>query len=428
MLPRPDLSGVSVIVSVKPDTPERLANLARLRDYYATMTRGAELVVVEQGARPVLDLPPGDDLRVLFRRDDGGHWKTRNMNLGAAVSARPRLLMSDCDFIPHPAALAGALARLDAGADAVLPFDGIVLNIARPRAAALPGWAAFLADAPRLAPDSIDHANACPDPELYPLYGDNRYLAVGGALMCRRAAFFGAGGWNENFVGYGYEDRELDLRLRRLGYDLRRIEDRNLYHLDHPRGPDSRYASAFCRLNEAEWERVRAMTPEALRAYADAGFRLMTRDHAHDYERISTPERECWHRIAPRGIDLSDLVILVLADARVVRYGASCLRAVLDDLEQGFRNYEIRLCETGGTGFRHVHSKLNIVYRSFPGGIDAEARAALLAEAGRPLCYTLRLDPDAGAQMQRVRALLDRLRAGVAAADIFERCAAGGLR
>ncbi|WP_165905298.1 galactosyltransferase-related protein [Rhodovulum euryhalinum] len=420
-----DLSHVAVIVSVKPDSPDRVANLARLRDYYAAMTTGAELVVVEQGAQPALDLPVGDDLRLLFRRDDGCHWKTRNMNLGAAVSARPYLLLSDCDTVPHPAALAEGMARLGAGADAAHVHNGIVMNISRRRAAALTGWAAFFDSVRTVAPETVDHRNACPDPDLYPLYGDDRYRAVGGAILCTRAAFFTAGGWNENFVGYGHEDREFDLRLRRLGHAVARVEGWNLYHLDHARGIDSRYASAFCRLNEAEFERVAAMSPEALRTYVDAGFRALSFDHRHDYDRVSTADEESWRRRAPRGIDLSDLVILVLADARVVRYWDSCLRDVLDDLETGFRNYEVRLCETGGTDFRHIHSKLNIVYRSSPAGFDAAALAAILTETGRPLVYRLRLVPEAAAQLQRVTALFDRVRAGTPPAEVFAPSAAG---
>jgi hypothetical protein len=420
MAERVDFSGVAVIVSLKVDSPERVENLERLLAYYEEVTRGAEIVVVEQGPAPLLALSQRKGLRVLFRESGDCHWKTRNMNHGASVSTRPRLLMSDCDTLPHPGALRDGLDRLDRGADAVQLYNGVVVNVSRRQAAGLRHPEDLFGLRATVHPEDVDYRFSCDDADIHPLYGDSRYRAVGGALLCDRAAFFGAGGWNENLVSYGYDDRELDARMRKLGLAVERLDDYNLYHLDHPRGPDSRYAS-FYRLNEAEFERVCEMEPEALRLYVNRGFREIGFDHGRDHVRVSTAQEESWRAVASPRVDLGDLVIVVVADARVIRYWASCLRDLMDHLERGFRDYDLRLCEVGGTDYKHIHSKMNVVYRSYPGAFSDAALSDVLDEAGRPLHYLLRLSPDSAAQLQRARALFDRVAAGAAPASVFAR-------
>jgi GT2 family glycosyltransferase len=153
-------------------------------------------------------------------------------------------------------------------------------------------------------PDRIDPLRSQDDPEEFPLYGNASYLADGGCIALTREAFASSGGWNPNFVSYGFEDQEFDLRLRRLGRRVERTQGFNLVHLDHPRGRDSRFAT-FYRQNEAEFERVAAMSPDDLRLYAMRGFRSIAFRHDGDYLRQATPDADGWQRVAPRRVSLA---------------------------------------------------------------------------------------------------------------------------
>jgi hypothetical protein len=389
------------------------------------MAVGAEVIVVEQGAVPAAAGILG--VRHVFVGDDGCHWKTRNLNLGALISSRPFLIFTDCDALPHPEALTHGLARLKVGADAVHLFDGVMTNVPATRAQEAPNWDAFFAGVRHFPPHRIDPLLSQDDPEEFPLYGNARYIADGGCIAVTREAFASIGGWNPNFVSYGFEDQEFDLRLRRLGRRVERTEGFNLVHLDHPRGRDSRFAT-FYRQNEAEFERIAAMAPDDLRLYAMRGFRSIAFRHDGDYLREATPDRDGWQRVAPTRIGLGDVVIVVLADARRVAYDRSCLEPFLDYLEVRFRDYDLRLCECRATRYKHIVNKLNVTYHWMaddPSDSDIDGIAAF---SGRKLVHVLRLSRDADGQLQRLTTTFDRLLDGASPLDLFAPANMSGAR
>lgn len=419
------MQDVSVVVSLKTDTPERLRNLRLVADFYARMAVGAEVIAVEQGAVPAGAGVPG--VRHVFLGDDGCHWKTRNLNLGALLSARPLLVFTDCDALPHPEALARGLARLRGGADAVHLFDGVMANVPARRAEEAASWDAFLAGVRHFPPERIDPLRSQDDSEEFPLYGNASYLADGGCIAVTREAFAASGGWNPNFVSYGFEDQEFDLRLRRLGHRVERTRGFNLVHLDHPRGPDSRFAT-FYRQNEAEFARVAAMSPEDLRLYALRGFRSIAFRHDGDYLRAATPDEDGWRRAAPRRIGLDDVVIVVLADARRVAYDRSCLEPFLDYLEGRFRDYDLRLCESRATRYKHIVNKSNVTYHWMADDCRDAEIDGIVAASGRRLAHVVRLSRDAEGQLARLTSTFDRLLDGESPSDLFAPALPSGAR
>jgi hypothetical protein len=68
------------------------------------------------------------------------------------------------------------------------------------------------------------------------------YCAVGGAYMVNMEKFIKAGGENENFIGWGPEDYEHVKRMEVLGLPVH-YANGPLFHLWHPRGKNSWYAS-----------------------------------------------------------------------------------------------------------------------------------------------------------------------------------------
>lgn len=415
-----DLSNVAVILSVKVDTQDRLANVERLASFYAHYGQGVEIIVVEQGGSAQINPDIGRGLDPIFVYDTGCHWKTRNMNLGARLSARNILLMSDCDTIPHPDALAEGLARITNGSKFVNLYNGLVINISKRFAASAESWDDFFNRARISDPIDIEPDAAFGDADQEPLYGNARYRAVGGCFLVLRREFFRAGGWNENFVSYGFEDMELDTRLRKLGIEASRTERHSLIHFAHERGWDSRY-STFYRLNQQEFERVSAMNADDLQHYANRGFKDMIFDHDHEYVRESGTSVETWRKFKSDRLDLFNLVVVVVADAQLVGYDASCLGPFADYLEEHFWNYDLRVNEIAGTHYKHIQTKRNLDYRIWRDGYDKATLDAVLAEAGRTFYYELRLGRDAKEQYARATSVFDRLRSGVPPEVLFGR-------
>jgi len=413
-----DLTDVAIIVSVKFDSNDRLTNLNRLTGFYEYFGHGAEIILIEQGETPQISSDNAPGTQALFIRDTGCHWKTRNMNLGAQLSTRPILLMTDCDTIPHPDALAKGLERMKDGVEYVNLYNGLVLDVSKERAGSIQDWNIFFDDVKSQSPSEIDPELLTDDAHLKPLYGNARYRAIGGCFLIDRRAFVLAGGWNENFVSYGYEDMELDARLRTLGVNAERLEDYSLFHFAHDRGWDSRYAT-FYHLNKREYQQVSDMGASELQDYAHRGFRALSFDHDHDYVRENDAENDIWRKVPPGCVDLSDLTILVLADAESVTYDRSCLAAFSDYLEGHFWNYDLQLHEIGGTHYKHIEIKRNVAYHSWKTEPDDAALTSVQACSGRSFYYELHLSSDAAAQLSRAMSVFERVRMGEPMAQLF---------
>lgn len=63
--------------------------------------------------------------------------------------------------------------------------------------------------------------------------------ALGGCVMFRKDAFLKLGGYNREFVGWGWEDNEIYNRFLKCGLKSYRCASTALIHLDHFRGEHS---------------------------------------------------------------------------------------------------------------------------------------------------------------------------------------------
>lgn len=403
------------------DSPSRLINLRRFLAFFDHFAREADIVVVEQGSVPELSdlLSQSASVQHLFIESKDCHWKTRNLNRGAQLSSRPNLLMADCDIVPHPEAVRESAHLLASGQDFVQLYNGILVNLTEDYCPERTDWNEFVDQLRHFSPRDVDQLAFDETSTQYPMFGNTQYLATGGCTACHRSSFFNAGGWNENFVSYGFEDMEFDERARKLGYKVTRLPDHNAYHFDHPRGADS-YYSTFYRTNEQEYERVLSMTPEQLREYVNRGFRLIDLRHDREYELINSPAQYSWSSTSTSRVDLSTLSIVIGTSRSEVGYARSCLRQLLDYLEEGFSAYEVRICEFGGTNYKHIHNKKNIIYCSFgEHGERTEAFDQAHAESRRAHFLTIVLSADAEQQLVEIIDQFDALKSGASCAEVF---------
>ncbi|KAA3622147.1 MAG: hypothetical protein DWQ08_13190 [Proteobacteria bacterium] len=360
---RQRLSGVSILMSVKIDSRERLRNLRLMLDYYESFYEDYELVVVEQDneSRIPCEIVDRPQVRHHFIASDDVHWKTRNHNVAARLSRGEFLLMSDCDIFVHPEAMTQALRRVREGGHFVQLFNGVLVQIA-----------SNYVDGGMRFPDAVDVLRYFPrtyqqepsrfrDERMQPLYGNHNYLATGGATLCRRDAFHLVGGWNENFVSFGFEDQEFFERVTKLDGPPERIEGYNAYHLEHPRLDDSVYNN-FYRSNEAEFRRVCAMSREALRDYVNKGFRTIRFTHDGAFMLTASADRWGWQKTSCERRDLSCATILLLMSAHTAGTANPWPRAIASYLEDNFEKYDVLAVEMQSYAYRFFGSKKYLRY------------------------------------------------------------------
>jgi hypothetical protein len=83
-------------------------------------------------------------------------------------------------------------------------------------------------------------------------------------------AFKSIGWYNENFISYGPEDREIHHRFNLLtNGNVSHMNGHYVYHVEHCRGPNSWFTNPYYSHNEALWRSLQAMSSIQLKAYYD---------------------------------------------------------------------------------------------------------------------------------------------------------------
>ncbi len=357
-----DLSSLSVILSVKIETADRLHNLGLLLDYFEAYFTGYEIVLVEQGPVSRLDdwLAGRPNVFHCLVPTGSCHYKTRNLNLATRLSTRPYVMMCDCDVFCKPEAIVAALQRVKAGVTCVSPYNGLVVQVKKHLFAAGPEMTRLVAALPYYPKDFNLRLHEYDYTDTEPLYGNSNYDNTGGCLVYNKRDVEMAGGWNENFVSYGFEDMEFLYRLRKLGYSYEKTAGFNLYHLEHERLVDSMYNN-FYRTNEEEWNHVGSMSPEALQTYALNGFRHLQFDPGQCIQVRNTREGYSVQQVHTGKPDLPDLSIIVPLLTPSAVYGQH-IDAFLNYLEQHNNGYEVILVEAGARDYKYLKNHKNVKY------------------------------------------------------------------
>lgn len=395
-----DLTDVTVVCSVRLESRDRELNAQLFMRYFDTFSRGAEFVFVEQDDVSKLTALVGhrDDAHVKLIRDSGCHHKTRNLNVASKLASRPILFCCDLDMFAHPRALAQGVDAIRRGIECVYPHNGIVIEILKGQVDANLDFTTLVSQLPTQAKndDGVLRPAESPGIRCRSLYGDSTYDATGGAWLFQRRAFFDAGGWNENFLSYGFEDMEMAHRLQMLGVSIQRC-DHNLYHLEHERTIDSRFNNLM-QSNEAEFQRVLCMDAESLRNYADRGFRTLVVQSDDELIFVNEAQEYSFAVARKYRIDLNGLCIVL-----IIRYNhrrpASGFSNMLRFFEQNFDNYELRIAEVGTANLKPLTRRRHVIYENLSAELSlAEVQVKVRTELGdrETDCYLWeeRIEPD----------------------------------
>lgn len=221
-----DLENCSIVVPIYIDCPERLEHLQFIYSYFEKHFKGYELIVVEQGK--VSKAPTHPALR--FVKSDQNFSPAAASNIGAGFVTKSYFCKCDVDAFVAPKALFEAFERLKKEADLsmIFPYNGISFTVQN--------------DFRKEMMRSFDFTKlpSISKEEIATWSGKDLYIKNGhstGLIHCFNTSLFKKfGGYNEEFIGWGYEDDEIVARFEKLSR-VEYLETFNGYHLDHPRIP-----------------------------------------------------------------------------------------------------------------------------------------------------------------------------------------------
>ena len=195
---------------------------------------------------------PKKALRVEFRYfPDNLFNKNRLINIGLEHSTSNQITVLDCDCYLNMRAIQNANKILRASADKkddnpftkpdpktlvhfIFPHNKLMLDV---------------------LPNNIEDI----------LYED----CIGGAICFNKDVFIDfCGAENERFISWGFEDGERFERIIKLGFQMINL-GYPIYHLHHERGIDSSDSNPFLAQNRAEFYKVKEMTADEIKIYAE---------------------------------------------------------------------------------------------------------------------------------------------------------------
>lgn len=218
------LKGVSFLIPVRIDHPDRLYNLDIVTDYLLRYFE-TSIWIWECDAVPKVpvSIRKREGIHYYFEESNEGLFRRTKINNQLIKSCpAPIGVLYDTDVIIPPARLLESVNQLRRGAvHFALPYDGSFVQVDRyhGRIFARSMDAAFLIDS-------------------LPLFMVDTYLSVGGCFVFDKGVYHRCGLENEAIEGWGHDDAERVKRLNKLGMKIYR-PDGALFHLWHERGNNS---------------------------------------------------------------------------------------------------------------------------------------------------------------------------------------------
>ncbi len=256
---RLDLRDVTVLVPFRADSADRKRNLRWIVSFLLKHADTTVLIGEDKAGPSDVADALGPELAARCRHlhltgnDTPFTHKAHLLNHMVEAAETPIVALHDTDVVVDPVQYVLARDAVRDGAVMAFPYNGLFFWILGRE---VHRFGHMLSAAPLNA--------VCP---RFPLMHRD---SPGGGAFFDRAALLAAGGYNERFVSWGYEDDEIVERLRRLGLRVERVPG-PLYHLEHARPENSTDRNPFIDANKAELERIRAMDADALRAEIAAG-------------------------------------------------------------------------------------------------------------------------------------------------------------
>lgn len=177
---------------------------------------------------------PGVELCIADSDPDQPFNRSQARNRAVQESTKSYLLIADADSVVEPPALfLASRFILEDDKRWILPYE-TYYNLEEEFSSSV--WVRGEA----LLNDDVKYEHKIPSPISPP--------AVSGLLVMSRRVFDEAGGYDERFMGWGWEDNAFALALTALGGPLLRLPG-NCYHLWHPALTDTTFGGPHAEAN-----------------------------------------------------------------------------------------------------------------------------------------------------------------------------------
>lgn len=201
---------ISFIISYRQTDNYRKMNLDYLIQHLNSLDIEKEIIIVEQDCEKKYVLPPG--VKKIFIKNGGTFNKSLGYNIGAKYSKYDLLFFNDSDVIMDKHNYFDCVKEMDEF-DVVDPYRNIFYysenkseEIRKSEFKFIPGYS-------------------------------KKYLSgviSGGCFLIKKKTFNEVKGFDEDCIGYGYEDDIFDIKIKKLEYKIKYNWENYAIHLYHP--------------------------------------------------------------------------------------------------------------------------------------------------------------------------------------------------
>ena len=243
-----DFKDVTFIIPIRFDSEDRKRNF-KITINFLEKNFDTNIIIMEsdKSSNEEFVRSISNKLEYIFEKDESNLFhRTRLLNIMTKMSKTNIVVNYDIDVLFTLDQYVTSKTLLNNGADFVFPYSGKFYDV-NPKYFINLGNNEF---------DKVD-LNNCK------LFNSN---SVGGTLFFKKDSYEKIGLENENFISWGYEDWERVGRIKKMGYEVHRV-DGVLYHLTHFRTHNSGGSNPMYRNNESEFNKIMSMDKQQLDDY-----------------------------------------------------------------------------------------------------------------------------------------------------------------
>ena len=239
-----EANDLTITIPVRIDSNERLNNLIACTNALLATTSARILVGIADPSHLTHALDSRVEIVSISDSESSAFHRTRFLNEMARMVSTPFIANVDADVVVPIRQWEETMELLrNTSVGLVYPYDGRMVNLSW-------GHHPWLEQATYSSMPIVNRQ----------LMHEN---SVGGCVVWRLSDFLRIGMENENLISWGFDDNDRLSRASQLGVEIRRTSG-ILYHLDHPRGPDSSPENQSYRDNAAEFQRINSLSASDL--------------------------------------------------------------------------------------------------------------------------------------------------------------------
>jgi hypothetical protein len=258
-----DLSNTTFIIPLKIESDERLRNIITVVCFLLN-TFNTNVIIKEVDTQSVFEESALPQIKEFFDGDIEGlthifekshdkvFYRMRYLNEMIAMANTDIIINYDCDVLMKPETYVESCRMIvEDNYDVVYPYG-------------FGAWQKQIFADDELVSEFL--SNDCDFSILEQKHVEN-LSQYGHVQFLKKSSYIEGGMENENFISWSPEDKERYFRFTTLGYNVGRIDDAFVYHLEHSRGQNSYYSNPHIHKNIALWEHLQTLDKDKLRDY-----------------------------------------------------------------------------------------------------------------------------------------------------------------